>query len=146
MGNNNNNSDTPFIVTESSPLPKHPTPRIEKLINTEREVLKERNGIVIRLAGLYSLSRGAHNYWLGDTVDQTKTEIAGRSDSLINLLHYDDAAGSVVAALKRRVNNDDDDDDSKMSTCNDDKRIDQISQHQEGEIFLVSDGHPLTRQ
>lgn len=136
---NNSNSDTPFIVTESSPLPKHPTPRIEKLINTEREVLKERNGIVIRLAGLYSLSRGAHNYWLGDTVDQTKTEIAGRSDSLINLLHYDDAAGSVVAALKRRLRPNHDDEESKEE----EKEKDD---NDKSELFLISDGHPVTRR
>mmetsp|Transcript_40316 Transcript_40316/g.43743 ORF Transcript_40316/g.43743 Transcript_40316/m.43743 type:complete len:393 (+) Transcript_40316:118-1296(+) len=141
----NDDIDVASVVTESSILPSNPIPRIERLISAENEVLKKKGGSVLRLAGLYKLDRGAHNFWLGDTTELAKKDITGRADSLINLLHYDDAAGSVVAALKRRVNNDDDD-DSKMSTCNDDKRIDQISQHQEGEIFLVSDGHPLTRQ
>jgi len=136
--------DVASVVTELSLLPIDPIPRIERLINAEKEVLKKKGGSVLRLAGLYKLDRGAHNYWLGDTTELAKKDIAGRADSLINLLHYDDAAGSVVAALKRTVNNNNDDDDSKMSV--DDNKIDQNSQHKEGEIFLVSDGHPLTRQ
>lgn len=114
------------VVTESSPLPP-PTPRIERLINAENEILKHKGGSVLRLAGLYLLNRGAHNFWLGNTAELTKAEIAGRSDSMINLLHYDDAAGSVVAALKKTMSSTEDD-DSKG-----------------GKVFLVSDGHPLTR-
>mmetsp|Transcript_12772 Transcript_12772/g.36065 ORF Transcript_12772/g.36065 Transcript_12772/m.36065 type:complete len:348 (+) Transcript_12772:97-1140(+) len=113
------------IVTESSPLTSV-TPRIERLVNAEKEVLKYEGGSVLRLAGLYLLDRGAHNFWLGDTAELTKEEISGRPDSMINLLHYDDAAGSVVAALKKTSKSSDDD-------------------SQEGKIFLVSDGHPMTR-
>lgn len=121
--------DVSPTVTESSPLPSNPTPRIEKLVNAENEVLKQKGGSVLRLAGLYLLDRGAHNFWLGDTAELTKAEIAGRSDSLINLLHYDDAAGSVVAALKKTIQTSNLDDDSQDG----------------GKVFLISDGNPLTR-
>jgi len=118
--------DVSPVVTESSPLPETATPRIERLINAENAVLEQKGGSVLRLAGLYLLDRGAHNFWLGDTAELTKAEIAGRSDSMINLLHYDDAAGSAVAALKKTISNTGDDSEG-------------------GKIFLVSDGHPLTR-
>ena len=125
FGSGGDEVDVSPIVTESSPLPT-PTPRIERLINAEKEVLKYKGGSVMRLAGLYLLDRGAHNFWLGDTAELTKEEISGRSDGVINLLHYDDAAGSVVAALKKTISNTDDDSEG-------------------GKVFLVSDGHPLTR-
>ena len=57
-----NDVDVSPIVTESSPLPSDPTPRVERLIKAENEVLKQEGGSVMRLAGLYLLSRGAHNY------------------------------------------------------------------------------------
>lgn len=126
-GSGGDEVDVSPIVTESSQLTGS-TPRIERLVNAEKEVLKHKGGSVLRLAGLYLLDRGAHNFWLGDTAELTKEEIAGRPDSLINLLHYDDAAGSVVAALKKTSKSSSDDDS------------------QEGRIFLVSDGHPLSRQ
>jgi hypothetical protein len=125
-GSGGDDVDVSPIVTESSPLPSPPIPRIERLINAENEVLNQKGGSVLRLAGLYLLGRGAHNYWLGDTAELTKPEIAGRGDSIVNLLHYDDAAGSAVAALKRTIQSDDD--------------------SQGGKVFLVSDGHPLTRR
>ena len=46
----------------------------------------------------------------------------GTKDGIINLLHYDDAAGSCVAALKV---------------------VD--SDRTKGKVFLISDGHPTTR-
>ena len=126
FGSGGDEVDVSPVVTEPSPLPITATPRIERLINAENEVLKQKGGSVLRLAGLYLLDRGAHNFWLGDTAELTKAEIAGRSDSMINLLHYDDAAGSVVAALKKTISNSGDD-------------------SQGGKIFLVSDGNPMTR-
>lgn len=71
----------------------------------------------MRLAGLYSLERGAHNYWLTSGKD-----VAGRADGIINLLHYDDAAGACIAALKAGP------------------------EKTRGKVFLVSDGNPTTRQ
>ena len=107
-------------VTEGSPIPDPKgNPRSERLQSAEA-VVKEVGGTSLRLAGLYTLERGAHNFWLMGG----KPEVGGRSDGLVNLLHYDDAAGSVVAALQ--VSN-------PMESIN-------------GKTFLVSDGNPLTRQ
>lgn len=71
----------------------------------------------MRLAGLYTLERGAHSFWL-----KSGKEIQGREDGIINLLHYDDAAGACLAAIKV----------GPSVTAN--------------KIFLVSDGHPTTRR
>jgi nucleoside-diphosphate-sugar epimerase len=84
-------------------------------MGAEQTVLAK-GGTVLRLAGLYTLERGAHNYWLTQ-----KGEVGGRPDGIINLLHYDDAAGSVVAAL---------------TASSDDVQ---------GKVFLISDSNPLTR-
>lgn len=131
-GSGGDNVDTSPIVTESSLLSSTATPRIERLIQAENEVVKQKGGSVLRLAGLYLLNRGAHNYWLGDTAELAKTEIQGRGDSVVNLLHYDDAAGSVVAALKRTI----------QISSNDESELEDAKS---GKVFLVSDGHPLTR-
>jgi nucleoside-diphosphate-sugar epimerase len=104
------------IVNESTPLDDS-SPRKARGIGAEKSCL-ENGGCVLRLSGLYTLERGAHNYWLerGDGV------VKGREDGIINLLHYDDAASSVVAAL--RVG-------SKVNS---------------GKVFLISDGHYTTRR
>jgi nucleoside-diphosphate-sugar epimerase len=110
------NSGIP-TVTEDTPLPDpSDNPRSARLMKAEEKV-RVHGGTILRLAGLYTLDRGAHNFWLG------KEEVAGRGDGIINLLHYDDAAGSVIAAL-------------------------QVSDPivVRGQTFLISDGHPLTRQ
>jgi nucleoside-diphosphate-sugar epimerase len=52
-------------------------------------------GCVIRLAGLYSLERGAHSFWLA------RGSVDSPPGGLINLLSYDDAAGAVVATLQQ---------------------------------------------
>lgn len=89
------------------------TPRAQRLIDAE-DASRSNGGAVLRLAGLYLLERGAHNYWLVSGKD-----IAGRADGIINLLHYDDAAGACMAALKASAGDG---------------------------TFLVSDGNPLTRK
>jgi nucleoside-diphosphate-sugar epimerase len=71
----------------------------------------------LRLAGLYTLDRGAHNFWL----TSGKGIVSGSASGMVNLLHYEDAAGACVAALK-----------AGPSVC-------------QGKAFLISDGHPLTR-
>jgi nucleoside-diphosphate-sugar epimerase len=104
-------------VTEDSPTADPETnPRAGRLIRAEEACLKN-GGCCLRLAGLYSLERGAHNYWMTSGKD-----VAGRADGIINLLHYDDAAGACVAAL--------------------DAGADKVR----GKVFLVSDGNPTTRQ
>lgn len=54
-----------------------------------------RGGSVIRLAGLYTETRGPHTMWLRNgTVDAA-------ADGIINLLHYSDASNVALAALLR---------------------------------------------
>jgi nucleoside-diphosphate-sugar epimerase len=104
------------VVNESTPL-EEGNPRKARGIQAEKVCL-DNDGCVLRLSGLYTLERGAHNYWL----EKANGVVKGREDGIINLLHYDDAAGSVVAALKvgPKVNS--------------------------GKLFLISDGHYTTRR
>jgi nucleoside-diphosphate-sugar epimerase len=62
------------------------------------------------------LQRGAHNFWLTGGKG-----VSGMPGGIINLLHYDDAAGACLAALK-----------AGPSVCR-------------SKIFLISDGSPMTR-
>ncbi|KAL1526642.1 hypothetical protein AB1Y20_015346 [Prymnesium parvum] len=98
------------IVTESSPVAK--SPRTEKLLAAEAKVTAV-GGTVVRLVGLYLMNRGAHNAWL------SMEEVQQSADGLINLIHYDDAAGCAVAALLRGPR---------------------------GETLLASDDQPLSRR
>jgi len=50
---------------------------------------------VLRLAGLYTLERGAHSAWF------KMGSVASSPQTLINQVHYDDAAAAAVAALLR---------------------------------------------
>lgn len=106
------------IVNEKSPLPDASlaSPRSLRLIKAEEAVIDSK-GAVLRLAGLYTLERGAHNYWLEKLNGKP---IAGSKDGIVNLLHYDDAAGSCLATLK-------------------------AGKKTQGQIYLVSDGHPTSR-
>lgn len=104
-------------VNESSPTADpSANPRIARLVNAER-VCTDNGGCSLRLAGLYNINRGAHNYWLLSGKD-----VQGREDGIVNLLHYDDAASACLAALKAGP--------SVVS----------------GKTFLISDGHPTTRK
>jgi hypothetical protein len=104
------------IITETSPTGDASNPRTGRLIGAEQATLQA-GGCVLRLAGLYDLQRGAHNYWLTQA-----PEVASGPDGIINLLQYDDAAGACVAALLAE------------------ERV------VENQVFLISDGHPLTRR
>jgi nucleoside-diphosphate-sugar epimerase len=88
---------------------------VARLVNAEKAAL-EAGGCCLRLAGLYNLDRGAHNYWItaGKTIESSP-------DGIINLLHYEDAASACLAALK-----------AGPSVC-------------KGRAFLISDGHPMSR-
>jgi hypothetical protein len=66
------------------------------LINTEEAIL-QRNGIVIRLAGLYHNTRGPHTYWMNQA--KAGQMIESNSDGYVNMIHYEDAASIVLAAL-----------------------------------------------
>jgi len=110
-------------VTESSPMVDvKSNPRSARLLLAEQACL-EAGGCCLRLAGLYNLDRGAHNFWI------TKGRVSGSPDGIINLLHYDDAASACLAALKRQWQ------DPTAAASNADQRI-----------FLLSDGHPMTRR
>lgn len=100
-------------MDEESPVSD--SARAKKLLECERAVLQE-GGTVVRLAGLYTLERGAHNYWC------KVGSVEGRADGLIGLVSYEDAAGSVVAVLSA--------DRAKVA----------------GEIFLICDGKEQTRK
>jgi len=90
------------------------TERSGKLLDGENHVLGNQ-GCVVRLGGLYTVTGGAHNYWLQG--GQFPAKPAG----LINLVTYEDAALAVVKTLENP---------------------DKVG----GEIFLVSDGVPISRQ
>ncbi|XP_010517243.1 PREDICTED: uncharacterized protein LOC104792722 [Camelina sativa] len=82
------NEDSPVV-----PLGK--SPRTDVLLKAEKVVL-ECGGKVLRLAGLYTESRGAHTYWLN------KGTIDARPDHILNLIHYEDAASLAVAVMKKK--------------------------------------------
>lgn len=90
------------------------SPRITRLVNAELACLTA-GGCCLRLAGLYDLQRGAHNFWL------TKQLVQSSPDGIINLLHYEDAAAACLAALR-----------AGSSVCR-------------NQAFLISDGHPMSR-
>ena len=105
------------VVNEHSPIPDPSTnPRSARLVAAEKAVL-ENGGACLRLAGLYTMERGAHNFWL-----KSGKDVSGREDGIINLLHYDDAAGAALAAVVAGPT--------------------VVS----GNVFLISDGNPLTRR
>ena len=82
-------------MTESTPTANAANnPRLERLLKAEHACI-EAGGCCLRLAGLYNLQRGAHNFWL-----TSGKEIQGIESGIVNLLHYDDAAGACLAALK----------------------------------------------
>ncbi|KAK9161476.1 hypothetical protein Syun_007817 [Stephania yunnanensis] len=82
---------------EDSPIvPIGRSPRTDVLLSAEKVVL-EVGGCVLRLAGLYSLDRGAHAYWL------KKGTVEARPDHVLNLIHYEDAASLAVAILKKKL-------------------------------------------
>eukprot|EP00466_Bigelowiella_natans_P015912 jgi/Bigna1/34229/e_gw1.4.106.1 len=84
------------IVKENSPTKDiEKNPRTKLLLDSEQAVL-DAGGTVLRLAGLYTLQRGAHSYWL------QRAQVSGSPEGLINLIHYDDAAELVVSALEAK--------------------------------------------
>lgn len=93
--------------------------RSKALLAAEKYVEKF-GGATIRFGGLYTKTRGAHNFWLGDK----DKEFTSSPNGLINLIHYDDAAKSVIKALL------------KCFDLNFDSKL----------LFLASDGVPISRE
>lgn len=78
--------------------PRDASERMERLIDAEEEVLK-RDGVVLRLAGLYDATRGAFSYFLKGPI------VHSPPDNTVAQVHYDDAAELARLALlshKRR--------------------------------------------
>lgn len=86
-GDSNGNTVTETFRTDSR------SQRSTKLITVE-EAIRLRGGINVRLAGLYTEQRGPHTYWL-----KSGKTIEGSEDGIVNMLHYEDAAGSAIAAI-----------------------------------------------
>ena len=106
-------------VNESSPtLDPVTNPRSGRMIYAEQEAIAL-GGCALRLAGLYTLERGAHNYWLEKCQE---SGVQGREDGIVNLLHYDDAASACLAALRAGSG---------------------VTSKQK---YLISDGNPTTRK
>ena len=104
-------------MTESSPLADaNESPRIARLVQAE-EACRQAGGCCLRLAGLYNLQRGPHNFWL-----TSGKGVSGGANGLINMLHYDDAARACLAAVK-----------AGPTVCS-------------ARAFLISDGHPISRR
>jgi len=110
--------DGETVTESSSTIDPVANPRQGRMIYAEQQVI-ELGGCALRLAGLYTLERGAHNYWLEKC---SESGIQGREDGIVNLLHYDDAASAVLAALN--------------VGC-------EVNSKQ---TYLISDGHPTTRR
>jgi nucleoside-diphosphate-sugar epimerase len=98
------------VCDESSPLAG--TSRALRLLAAE-ETVRQAGGIVVRLAGLYDEERGPHRVFL------RQGRSPRRGDGLINLIHYDDAAGLCRLALERG---------------------------KAGVVYLGSDDRPITRR
>ena len=82
-------------VTEESPAePLAATSRI--LRETEEVLLKEGQGIVLRLAGIYGPGRGHlfQQYLRGEA------RIQGEGSRWLNMIHREDAVGAIIAALE----------------------------------------------
>ncbi len=91
--------------------------RTDRLLACERAVL-DKGGNVARLVGLYHSSRGAHMYFL-------KIQTVPRwGDSVINLIHYEDAADLCVRILRPQG---------------------EGAPHR-GRVFLGCDNHPVSFQ
>lgn len=68
-----------------------------RLIAAEEAVLS-REGIAVRLAGLYNDNRGPHTYWI--KLAKEGKVIESNADGFVNMIHYDDAASIVITAVE----------------------------------------------
>lgn len=107
--------ETTDTVNESTPLSATSTPRIDRLRKAEAACTRA-GGVCLRLAGLYDLERGAHNYWL-----KSPKPIAADPNGIVNQVHYHDAAVACYQCL------------NKLPSLR-------------SSILLLSDGNPLSRR
>lgn len=100
---------------EDSPVsPLGKSPGNDKLLNAEKATLAA-GGNVIRLVGLYHRNRGAHTFFL------KMGKVPRWGGYVVNLIHYEDAAGIVLAALS-------------------------MGEKLRGKVLLGADNHPVTFQ
>jgi nucleoside-diphosphate-sugar epimerase len=87
-------SDGGIVIEESPSEPISATSRI--LRETEKVLLKEGQGIVLRLAGIYGPDRGHlfQQYLRGEA------RIHGEGERWLNMIHREDAVGAIIAALE----------------------------------------------
>jgi nucleoside-diphosphate-sugar epimerase len=79
---------------EASPVfPPGANPRTDALLKAEQACL-EAGGCVVRLVGLYHRTRGPHTFFL------KQGEVARWGGYMVNMIHYEDAAGLCAAVLK----------------------------------------------
>lgn len=109
----------PTLITERTPVVKEG--RALVLAEAESNILAVPEGRVVRLAGLYTIDRGAHSYWL------KRGSVSGTPDGLVNLVHYRDAAKAVVAVLKAGP------------------EVEAVEK-KEGRIYLASAGRSVSRR
>eukprot|EP00475_Leptophrys_vorax_P005529 TRINITY_DN13339_c0_g1_i1.p1 TRINITY_DN13339_c0_g1~~TRINITY_DN13339_c0_g1_i1.p1 ORF type:complete len:358 (+),score=-8.77 TRINITY_DN13339_c0_g1_i1:63-1136(+) len=89
-------NDNSFCPEGAPTVAEGVSPRVDVLLKAERAAL-EAGGNVVRLAGLYTLERGAHTFWL------KQGTVNSRPDHILNLIHYEDAASLCVAILSART-------------------------------------------
>lgn len=106
--------------------------RSTRSIGAEEQIVT-RGGSVIRLAGLYSASRGPHTYWL------KSGSVDGNEDGRLNMLHYEDAAAACVSALQARVSGTNI--DPSMYSNSNKETLSLSGQN----VFLACDDAPITR-
>eukprot|EP00873_Tetraselmis_striata_P042185 jgi/Tetstr1/462449/TSEL_007447.t1 len=81
---------------EASPtVPLGKSDKTDRLLRAEGAV-RDAGGCVLRLVGLYHGARGAHTYFA------KQGEVPRWGGTMLNLIHYEDAAGLAVAALAGR--------------------------------------------
>lgn len=104
-------------VNENCPLvPQGKSPSTDRLLGAEDAALSA-GGNVLRLVGLYHAGRGPHTFFI------KQGEVARYGGYTVNMLHYEDAARLALAILRGDGNS---------------------SNAYRGQIFVGTDGHPLT--
>ncbi|EFJ47911.1 hypothetical protein VOLCADRAFT_45237, partial [Volvox carteri f. nagariensis] len=82
------------VTEETCPLvARGASASTDRLLGAEEAVL-EAGGCVLRLVGLYNANRGAHTYFM------KMGTVARPGGYVVNLLHYEDAAGMGAAILR----------------------------------------------
>ena len=114
------------IIDENSET-KSVSQRSKALISSEK-IVEQFGGTTIRFGGLYTKTRGAHNFWLGNE----ENNFASSPHGLNNLIHYDDAARCVIKVLLKTLN------ERYMKWLKTDFK--------KSSLFLASDGIPISRQ